>query len=112
MLVHGSAAHDPCTRPAGAAIEYLMSEPSLLSALVEMSSDGLMAVAPGGEIVSCNVAASRVFGFVHATAIGQPFDHVLRPAHMASADDRHQLVLALAQARAEGSSTLQLVQRR
>jgi PAS domain S-box-containing protein len=56
-----------------------MAEPTVLNALVELSSDGLMAVAADGEGVSCNAAASRVFGFVHATAVGQQFDTLLRP---------------------------------
>ena len=91
-----------------------MSEPSVLSALVEMSSDGLIAVAPDGQVVSCNAAASRVFGFVHATAVGQQLDTLLRPVHGSATDDRSQLAQldrAMAKARLEGASSIRLVRR-
>jgi len=92
-----------------------MSEPSVLSALVEMSSDGLLALDPDGEVVSCNAAASRVFGFVHATAVGQQLHALLRPSHRGTSEDRSQaaqLDHAIAKARREGASSIRLLRRR
>jgi PAS domain S-box-containing protein len=87
-----------------------MIETTVLRALVELSGDGLIALSPGDEIACCNAAASQIFGFVDAT-VGQPLDALLGPTG-AAFEDRAELARALAQARAEGSSSLQLLRHR
>src|SRR4051794_28802354 len=89
-----------------------MSDPTIFSALVEMSNEGLIALSRDGEVMSCNAAASSVFGFPHAGAVGRPFEALLDPNPSSPADHRQRVTSALDQARTNGTSTFQLELRR
>lgn len=66
-----------------------------LAAIVESSTDAVISTTLDGIIESWNAAASRIFGFTEAEAVGQPMT-ILIPARL-----RHEEVRCLARLRAD-----------
>ena len=77
---------------------------TVTNALLEMSGDGLMALAPDGEVLSCNAAAAALFGFETTPVIGRTLAATL--AHTAFADAPVARMLAEAAAGGAASFTL------
>jgi PAS domain S-box-containing protein len=91
-----------------------MIESTLSSALVEMSSEGLIALSPKGEVLACNRVAAGLFGFPLADAQGRPLAALLTANEDATQGARAEqsLALALAEAGSQGTSSLRLSRRR
>jgi PAS domain S-box-containing protein len=89
-----------------------MAHPTIFSALVNLSNEALLAVSPGGEVITCNPAAAAVFGFAHSGAIGRRFEALLDPSTSSASAHHPRLARALAQAQRDGSSTVDLELRR
>jgi PAS domain S-box-containing protein len=85
-----------------------MPAPTIFSALVDMSHEGLIALSFDGKVMSCNPAAAWVFGFPYADAIGRPFEALLDSSASARSAHHQQLADALVQTKTDGSSAVHL----
>jgi PAS domain S-box-containing protein len=82
-----------------------MPELTLSRALMEMSNDALVALSPDGVVLSFNQAAILAFGLQHTEVLGKPLGALLSGLNGSGANVGVDLVRAIAQARADGSSS-------
>src|SRR6185436_17565031 len=54
-------------------------ERTFAEALVEESSDALVALTPDGDVVSWSTGARRIFGYTAASVIGRPLIELIVP---------------------------------